>query len=106
MNVHGILDERVRDSRLKMESSKEVIGKPANCRSNHQRAEIAAGHRLSQALVIVAWDNYFDKRRDGEGCRGVQLESTPEIEVLKRSMVRAVIESRRLAVDANRMSTT
>jgi hypothetical protein len=89
-----------------MESGKQVISKTADCSSNHQRAEIATGHRLSQALIMMTWDDDFDKRCDREPRRRQQLESTPEIEVLKRSVVRAVVEGRRLAVDANWMSTT
>ena len=43
----------------------------------HQRAEIAPGYRLSQALVMVTWDDDFDKRRDREARRGIQVDLGP-----------------------------
>ena len=104
-NVYRLLRERVRQSSLKMESRSQIIGEAADCRTNHQRAQIAAHRGLGQTLVMVTWDDYFDKRRDCDARRLQELESSPEIEVLKRSMVRAVVEVGRLPFEANCMST-
>src|SRR5688500_2832997 len=58
-NVHCLLDERVRKSRLKMESGEQVISETAYGGSSNQRAQIAAHRRLAQALVVVTWDDHF-----------------------------------------------
>ena len=50
-NIDSLLDERVRNASLKVESGQQVIRETADCRSNDQRAEIATDGRLREALV-------------------------------------------------------
>ncbi len=91
-DVNGVLNEGVREPRLKVESRKQVLSEPTGRRANDQRAQIATHGRVTQTLVMVAWDNHFHKGREREPCRFQKLESRPEIEVLKRSVIRAIVD--------------
>ena len=86
------MNEGVRESRLEIESRKQVISKPADRRANDQCAQVATHDRLAKTLVMVAWDDHFHKGSDREPCRSHELESGPEVKVLSRSVIRAIVE--------------
>ena len=90
----------MRKASLKVESGQQVIRETAHCGSNDQRAEIATDGRLREALVSVTWDDDFEKRREREARRLHSLESGPEVEVLKRPMVGAIVQVGRLTIEA------
>jgi len=102
-DVNRLLNEGVREPGLKIESRKQVVGEPTDRRAKDQSAQIPAHDRLAQALVMMARDNHFHEGREREPRRLQKLESGPEVEVLSCSVIRAVVDVRRLAVDANRV---
>ena len=51
----------------------------------------------------MTWDDDFDKRREREARRLHSLESGPEVEVLKRPVISAIVEIGRLTVEADRV---
>ena len=102
-DVNCLLNEGVREPRLKVESRKQVISEPSDRRANDQSAQIATDDSLAQTLVMVAWNNHFHEGREREPRRLQKFESGPEVEVLSRSVIRTVIDVRRLALDADRV---
>lgn len=49
-NIHGLLDECIRNASLKVEAGQQVISEPTDCRTNDQCAEIPTDGGLREAL--------------------------------------------------------
>ena len=91
-DANGLLNEGVREPRLKMESRKQVVSESTDRCANDQSAQISTHDRLAQALVVVAWDDHFHEGGERELCRLQKFESGPEVKVLKRSVIGAIVD--------------
>ena len=91
-NAEYLLDDGVREVGLKVESGKNVR-KATDSRPDGQRPKIAANDRLSETLVVVAWDDGFGEGRHDEPTR---LDAAPlpaEMKILSCPVILAVIQA-------------